>query len=51
MLIEVPRDVPPGRHTLSARSEAMVSEYGVPFVVLDGSRPPVRDHRGEKPGK
>ena len=51
ILIEVPRDVAPGQHTLSARGDAMVSEYGRPFVVLDGSRRPVRDHRSEKTGK
>ncbi len=51
ILIEVPRDVPPGPHTLSARSEAMVSEHSRPFLVLAGSRrAPVRDHRGEKAG-
>jgi hypothetical protein len=34
ILIEVPRGVPPGAHTLSARSEALVSEHSRPFVVL-----------------
>jgi large repetitive protein len=34
ILIEVPRDVPPGPHVLSAKSEALVGEYRRPFRVL-----------------
>jgi hypothetical protein len=34
ILIEVPRDLPAGPHVMSAKSEALLSDYRKPFVVL-----------------
>jgi len=52
ILIEVPPDVPPGPHVLRAKSDALVSEYRRPLLVLPiasiESVFPARARRGQR---